>query len=240
MSKMRLLLGWLLVIAMLLAGCESYMTEPGRVNGGLPGQATRASSILPSGQTGGAGSNPEITTKVNPDPQHSNLPQETITPQTLLSQPDQTGKTSNVTDWPVYQDTLNHFQISYPPQFEFKVLDNSELGKLKPEPVAVTYFNDSPTTPGLLVPPKFSLRIYKIGAGASVENWLKTNGLYQPDSDWTIQKYQGEHFSGYQVNSPLYMAPGWFIYAVQGDYLFQLTPLGQDAEKMLTTFEFTN
>jgi hypothetical protein len=120
------------------------------------------------------------------------------------------------------------------------VLDNSELGKLKPEPVAVTYFNDTPTTPGLLVPPKFSLRIYKIGAGASVENWLKTNGLYLPDSDWTIAKYQGEHFSGYQVNSPVYMAPGWFIYAVQGDYLFQLTPLGQDAEKMLSTFEFTN
>jgi hypothetical protein len=239
MSKIHLLSGWILVLAMLLASCGSYTTLPGKVDGGFPGQATPLAGNKLSGQAGAYGSNPEIVTVVNTDPQHSNLPQETITPQTLLSQPAQSAKNSNVTDWPVYQDTVNHFQISYPPQFEFKVLDNSELVKMKPEPVAVTYFNDTPTTAGLLVPPKFSLRIYKIGAGTSVENWLKTNGLYQPDSDWTIAKYQGEHFSGYQVNSALYMTPGWFIYTVQGEYLYQLTPLGSDAEKMLNTFEFT-
>jgi hypothetical protein len=239
MNRIHLLSGWLLIFALFLASCESYQDQPGQVSGGLPGQTPLAGKQIP-GQPGTGMSNPDVMTNVNPNPPAPVTPQVTITPQAPLTHAARTGAGGSVTDWPVYQDTVNHFQISYPPQFEFKVLDNSELGKLKPEPVTGTYFNDSPTTPGLLVPPKFSLRIYKIGAGTSVENWLKTNGLYLPDSDWTIAKYQGEHFSGYQVNSPLYMAPGWFIYAVQGDYLFQLTPLGQDAEKMLTTFEFTN
>ncbi len=145
-----------------------------------------------------------------------------------------------MTDWPVYQDTLYHFQISYPPQFEFKLLDNAELDKLKPEPVTATYFNDPPTNLGGLVPPKFSIRIYKIGAGTSVENWLKTNGLYLPDSDWTIAEIPGRTFLRLPGEFVLSIwPPAVFIYAVQGDYLFQLTPLGQDAEKMLTTFEFT-
>lgn len=239
MNRVHRLSGWLLIIALFLAGCESYKNQPGQVSGGLPGQTPVAGKQIP-GQTGAGVSNPDVMTNVNPNPPAPVTPQVTITPQAPLTHANKTGAGGSVADWPVYQDTVNHFQISYPPQFDFKVLDNSELIKIKPEPVSATYFNDTPTTAGLLVPPKFSLRIYKIGAGSSVEKWLKTNGLYLPDSGWTITPYTRANFSGYQVNSSTYVAPGVFFYATHGDYLYQLTPLGQEGEMMLDTFKFTD
>jgi hypothetical protein len=238
MFKSHLLSGCLLVLAMLLAGCESSNNEPGKVNGWWSGQATPAASDRAPGQSMGAENNP-VMTVVNDAQEVPHAPLVTVVPQSPLSNPTNQEKKSNVTDWPVYQDTVYHYQIAYPSQFEFRLLESAELVKSKPEPVTGTYFNDPSTNLGGMVPPRFSIRIFEIGAGTSVEAWLKTNGLYRPEDGWTIQKYQGEHFSGYQVNSALLMAPGMFIYAAQGKYLYQLTPLGQDAEQMLTTFEFT-
>ncbi len=167
------------------------------------------------GQGVGVVGNPDVISTVNPNPQQSNLPQATITPQSLLSQPAQSVNNSNVSDWPVYQDTVYHFQISYPSQFEFKMLDTSELEKLKPVPVTATYFYDASTNLGGIVPPRFSIRIYKIGAGTSVENWLKTNGLYQPDSDWTIAEIPGRTFLWLPGEFASLYGPRFILYCCQ-------------------------
>ena len=240
MSTIHRLSGWLFVIAIFLAGCESYNSNPGQVNGGFPGQATRSAGEAAPGQSVVGAGGSEVKTKVNDNPQPTQLPQGTIVPQSTLTRPDHPGSTDDTTEWRVYVDSPYQYQITYPPQYEYSLLEKADLAKIKPEPVSVVHFTVPSADAGLIVPPRFSISIFKIGAGTPVENWLKTNSLYLPESRWTIEEYKGVHFSGFKVNSSLYMAPGWFIYTVHGDYLYQLVPLGSEAEKMLDTFQFNS
>jgi hypothetical protein len=239
MSKIHILSGWLFVIALFLASCEAYNTVPGKVNGGLPGQVTPGAS---NKKPVDCVSNPDFQCDTNNNPVTPLpplTPQVTFAPNPPLSNPNQPGPTEDVTAWSVYKDSAFHFQIAYPPRFVFKAWEKTVLVKMQPEPVAGVDFSNPSTSLGGIVPSQLAIRIYEIGTGTSVETWLKTNGLYIPDDGWTIEEYHGTHFSGYRENSSLYIAPGSFIYAIQGKYLYQLTPLGSQAETMLTTFEFT-
>lgn len=245
MSKLTLLMGWFLGITLLLAGCESYNLQPGQVPGDavgtrpgqFPGKGTRTQ--MP-GQVPAGVNSPDIVTKMNPDPQTPE-PQITIIPMpnSILSQTPQAGGTQTVADWQVYRDSSYHYQISYPPQYEVKVLDEAELSKLKLPAIAGVDFDDPTRILGGIALSNLNIRVYHYDASMSVEKWLTAYGLYQSDSGWTIAPYQGQQFTGYQVNSSLYMSPGLFIYAVHGDYIYQLTPVGGESGTMLSTFEFT-
>ncbi len=231
MSKIRLFFGLFLAISMLLAGCGSFDLETGQANG----STGETGSVQAPHMTG----NPDTVTHVNDNPQTPNVPQATITPQVSLSHsPWSVGK-KDTTGWSVNQDSVYHYQIAYPAQFTFKALESADLAAMKPEPLAGIKYYDPSTNLGVISSSYLVIRIYDMGTETSVEAWLKANGLYLPEDGWTIVAYQGEHFSGYQVNSSLYMAPGIFYYAAKGKFLYQLTPLGQDAEQMLTTFELT-
>ena len=230
MSKIHHYLGLILSVSMLLAGCESSDLETGRTNGSTGGTGSDQAPL----RTG----KPDTMTNANNSPQTPNVPQVTITPQASLSHSPWSAGKKDTADWSIHQDSVYHYQIAYPPQFTFKDWESAELAAMRPEPVAGIKYIDLSTNPGGISSSYLTIRIYDMGADTSVEAWLKANGLYLPEDGWTIENYQGEHFSGYQVNSSLYKAPGVFYYASKGKTLYQLTPLGQEAEQMLTTFEF--
>jgi hypothetical protein len=234
MSKIHLLLGCFLAISMLMTGCESYNTESGKAPGGLPGQATEAAEDRPIN----CGSDPNVQCMTNDNPKTPQSPQITAVPTVPLSFPKQSGKTDQAADWIIYRDSVYGFEIAYPPQFSIKVWESADLAKMKPGPVAGLRYYDPSKSVGEIASAYFTLRIYDMGSEASVEAWLKANGLYLPQDGWTIKEYKGEHFSGFQVNSSLFKAPGVFYYVPNGKYLYQLTPLGEDAEKMLNTLIF--
>jgi hypothetical protein len=243
MSKFHLFTVWFLVLALLLAGCESYNLKPGQAPFGTnvtkPGQGPGGANDTTPGHFPGGINNPDTQTVINqnpPSPQSRDL---TPFPNAPLSQTPQPLGNVDVSGWYVFVDNVYQYQINYPPQLKPSILAINDLAKSTPQAAAGVSFNDPARNLAGIALAIFSIRIYPFGTGTPVESWLETHGLYLPDSGWTIEKYQGAHFSGYRVNSTLYMAPGSFIYAVHGNYLYQLTPFGSEAEMMLTTFGFT-
>jgi len=242
MSKIHILSVGLLALALMLTGCEAYSMKNGQVPGDMPvtkpGQAPGGPSMPAPHQPPVWPGNPDTQTRINTTPQPPHPPQPSrVAPPPVAGFPWPGGK-GDTTGWQVYKDGAYNFQILYPPHLETRILEKAELAKFRPQAQAGMIFFNQGSSLGVITPPNFSIRIYEIGEGTSVEKWLEAHGLYLPDSGWTIEEYQSTHFSGYRVNSSLFMAPGWFIYATQGEYLYQLTPLGVEAETMLTTFEF--
>jgi hypothetical protein len=51
--------------------------------------------------------------------------------------------------------------------------------------------------------------------------------------------YQGKYASDIRVITPTLAALGWVVYIAYGNNIFQLAPLGTEAEQMLDPFKFT-
>jgi len=143
------------------------------------------------------------------------------------------------TAWPVYKDDGLRFSISYPPDYRIKRLEDAELAQLSPRPIAAIYFYSPQTVESEaaeVAPTEFALRVFENAEGRSLESWLSATGLASRKAGWVIEAYQGKHVSGVKASSPNYMAPGWSVYVAEGTRIFQLTPLGLEAEAMLETF----
>lgn len=143
------------------------------------------------------------------------------------------------TSWQEFTDDIFHFSTVFPPYFTIKILEDAELAQLSPEPLAAIYFQDQRKELVELAPPDFSIRIFDNKEGVPTGDWLETVGLINREAGWVTQLYQGKDVSGVKVISPDFMAPGWFVYVNNGNQIFQLTPLGVEAELMLEMFKFT-
>lgn len=149
-------------------------------------------------------------------------------------------KSIDPTTWPIYKDEALGFSIAHPPDYVIKPVDEAALAQLRPAPLAAVYFYSRQTAESdvaEIAPPEFSVRVYENASGRSLESWLAATGLASHKAGWVVEAYQGKHVSGVRASSPNYMAPGWSVYVASGKYIFQLTPLGLEAEAMLETFE---
>ncbi|MCI0577451.1 MAG: hypothetical protein L0332_20065 [Chloroflexi bacterium] len=144
----------------------------------------------------------------------------------------------DVSAWLQYQDDAHHFQIAYPPDYVTVQLSDAELNQLTPRPVAAVYFLDpllnDPASPA--APPQLSIRVFTKEPQQPLEEWLPAVGLFNPEGGWYTQPYQGKTATGLAVFSSDFMAPGWFVYFTANGLVYQLTPLGTEAEAMLDTF----
>ena len=241
MDRLKGLTGGLLVMILILAGCDAYNTSSGQAPdgtgvtkpGGFPGSTNNAQS-----RQAPVPNSPDTVTKLNDQPQTPSPHEFTPNPNSLLSVTPVPGATQPVSEWQVYTDSKYQYSIRYPSRYEVKLLGSNELGKLRVPAIAGVDFNDPTVTLAGMVFSGFTIRVYQFDANSTVEKWLEAHGLYQTDAGWTIEPYQGKHFSGYQVNSAQYISPGMFIYTVKAGYIFQLTPVSGEANTMLTTFEF--
>jgi hypothetical protein len=140
------------------------------------------------------------------------------------------------TAWQVYTDDVFHFSISYPSYYSIKHLEDAQLTELSPSPLAAIHFSSEHGELADIAPPEFSIRVFDNRTEQSVEDWLITTGLLKPEAAWFTEPYQGVYESGVKVISARFMAPGWFVYVADNTHIFQLTPLGTEAELMLDTF----
>ena len=141
--------------------------------------------------------------------------------------------------WPSYEDSVLHFSISYPSGYVIKRPDDAELTQLTPAPLAAVYFYSRQTAESdvaAVAPPEFAIRVYENAERRSIESWLAATGLASRKAGWLMEAYKGKHVSGVKASSPNFMAPGWSVYVAEGTRIFQLTPLGLEAEAMLETF----
>jgi len=141
--------------------------------------------------------------------------------------------------WPIYKDDVLHFSISHPPDYVIKHLDDAELAQLTPAPLAAVYFYSRQTAQSdvaEIAPPEFAIRVFENDGRRSIESWLAATALASRKAGWLMEPYKGKHVSGVKATSPNFMAPGWSVYVAEGTHIFQLTPLGLEAEAMLETF----
>lgn len=220
---------------------------------------------LSSGQKGDGGNATEpteqTTAMVNPEAQHTPGTPASAAPATepVSSGPGQVseGEEASVesvdetqavpmereaidpTTWPIYKDDPLHFSISYPPDYIVERLDEAKLAQLTPAPLAAVYFRArqvATSDVAKIAPPEFALRMYENAEGQSIEGWLAATGLAKREAGWLVEAYEGKYVSGVKASSPNFMAPGWSVYVAEGTHIFQLTPLGLEAEAMLETF----
>ncbi|HEX6290656.1 MAG TPA: hypothetical protein VFZ66_15815 [Herpetosiphonaceae bacterium] len=141
--------------------------------------------------------------------------------------------------WQAYVDRTYHFRIAYPPYITIKHVSDAERAQLTPVPLAATYFQDGRNELAALAPPLFSIRIFANESQQPVADWLVASGLLNREAGWIAEPFTGANVSGVKVVSPTLMAPGWFLYVRHKGFVFQLTPLGEDADRMLSTFALT-
>jgi len=138
--------------------------------------------------------------------------------------------------WPIYVDDVYHFRIAYPPYYATNQLNSSELAQFSPQPITAIYFQDKHNPLVDIAPPAFSIRIFENNTQQPLEAWLTQVKLFFPAAGWLSEPYKGKSVTGIKLISPNFIAPGWFVYIMVGPYVFQLTPLGTQAELMLDTF----
>ncbi len=146
---------------------------------------------------------------------------------------------SGVTSWELYRNAQYHFQIRFPAYLQVKEFDSTGLAQFTPMPIAVVHFLDPRGDVASFTPPVFSIHIFGNSKAQSLTEWLKTAELYNPAAGQLIEPYQNQHISGFQVSSTNYMAPGVFVYVSREGSIYQLIPLGTEAELMLESFVFT-
>ena len=108
---------------------------------------------------------------------------------------------------------------------------------MDPSPRAAWHFRDTRGELAGLAPPAFAIHIFEKEPAQPLESWLEANGLLRREAGWFTEPYQGRHIAGLKVISPTFMAPGWSVYVTGDGRVFQLTPLGEEGERMLETFE---
>ncbi|MBC7236915.1 MAG: hypothetical protein H5T69_13830 [Chloroflexi bacterium] len=151
---------------------------------------------------------------------------------------EETEELSDTATWLTYTNREYRFRLSYPPHLVIETLDERMLATLDPSPVAGVDFRDPRGDVAAIAPPAFSVRVFENGERLSLEEWLRAHQLFRPQAGWVSEPVTLAHVSGLKIVSSTLMAPGWWIYVARGEHIFQLTPLGQEAERMLDTFAF--
>jgi len=140
----------------------------------------------------------------------------------------------DISSWLTYTDELYYFSVIYPEYYEIKPFLNEEVDS---QALAAVHFFDSRGDLADIAPPAFSVRIYPNPEDQTLKAWFNANN-YGNDKEWITEPYDGENFSGVKVLSTNYMSPGEFIFILHKEWIFQLTPVGHEANKMLESFSF--
>ena len=92
-----------------------------------------------------------------------------------------------------YIDRTYGFSIDYPNGFVVRAQDVSKLAQFTPTPVTSIFFMNPTMARGDLAgiePPDLEVRVYQVGGGSSLENWLVSVGFVSANSGAVGQSYR--------------------------------------------------
>lgn len=140
--------------------------------------------------------------------------------------------------WQMHVNETYRFSFLYPPYHTLATLQGTELAQLFPIPLFGLHVRETRGALADISPPHFAIHVFENETQLSIERWLSTSGPLSQEGEWITETYIGESIQGVKVISTNYMAPGWSVYTANGPYIFQLTPLGEQGELMLSTFKW--
>lgn len=220
----------LLVTSFLLVACTPTAGQSGTSASGGGQQAPDEAfdpqeEPLPADDTAGQTS-PQL-------PDEENLPAEAD----VLPEEDATGPI-DTSGWEKYENREFGFAIAHPADFVVDEVSQPEAQLLPP--VAEFLFQPPESAQADIAIPDLSIRLFQNPDQNSLEAWVQTNDIALTEDGWHMERYDtAGGISGIIVYTEQLIAPGWYVYLANGRNVYQLTPYGKEAEKMLETFQFT-
>jgi hypothetical protein len=155
-----------------------------------------------------------------------------IDPDSIESFPEE----SEPIDWIVYRDEEFGFELRYPSVYV--VLTPPDMDEIPGlELLEEVWFQDQviaqKDTP-FTEPANFAVRIYDNHALLTVDQWIDEHIESRFGSGWETKPYR----TGVRICSQLLMAPNCFVYLTNGDFIYELVPVGMYSEEMLESFKF--
>ncbi|HEU4325000.1 MAG TPA: hypothetical protein VFS21_17805 [Roseiflexaceae bacterium] len=230
------------LVALGLAGCGVAGEGPYGTSG-LP-----ADEVLPT-ERALIRSNPEVSSMpAQPDSVPSGQP-DSVPPAQSDAQPGQPGRSdsgasqtllpaqpdaaeqTDPSGWQVFRDEQHGFQVAHPAGFRIDRAEAGTLTAMRPAPAAAFGFH-APGNELAARTPRLTVRIFANPDSLPLEEWLRSAGL----ASGLIESHKVGERDGLKVSSQTFIAPGWSVYLADGARVFQLTPLGEDGERMLDSF----
>jgi hypothetical protein len=137
--------------------------------------------------------------------------------------------------WQTYTDAAYGFSIDYPS--EYVVLTDGGGSTATPAVQRVQFqLKDIANGPFAdREPPQFSVQVFDIPGSQPLRDWLQATGRLPPGAVTTPIRLAGAR-EGLRVALPQLLAPNETTYVVGERYIYGLTPLGEDGERMLMSF----
>jgi hypothetical protein len=137
-----------------------------------------------------------------------------------------------------YTDDQFKFSVEYPADYVIRAQPESKLQAFSPVPKAAYRFlspalaaSQAPDEPGDL-----TIQIYAADGEATLQDWLKTNGLAPADGA-ALPEFKTPNATGVEVCSSSMLGPGCAYYFLGTGWVYQLTPASQVGEAMIQTFK---
>jgi hypothetical protein len=141
--------------------------------------------------------------------------------------------------WSRYVDRTHGFSVAYPRGFVARTQDVSRFAAFRPAPVASVFFMNPTMAAGALAgiePPDLEVRVYRAGATASLEPWLRSADLLSAGDRAVARHHPGAGVGALEVCRATMIAPGCSVYILHGHRVYQLTPISLEGQAMLDTF----
>lgn len=143
----------------------------------------------------------------------------------------------DVAAWLVYTDATYGFRVLYPPAFAVEPAGGGDV-LFGATAIATVSFVDTQNEQAEIAPSPFVVRVFAIQPGQSLNAWLESNGVIGGGANVETKPFRTDKLEGIRVTSLDFMAPGWSVFVLRGERVYQLVPLGEEGETMLATFEF--
>lgn len=143
--------------------------------------------------------------------------------------------------WTTYTDSAYGFSLEYPQSFQVAQASPALFSQLAVPPAASVYIMDPAIAESALAgtdAPDLEIRIHESGQIASLESWLATVGLTTADAP-SAEVYQGASASGLKVCESTMIVPNCSVFFAGNGRVYQLRPLTQEGETMVSTFRLT-
>ena len=143
----------------------------------------------------------------------------------------------DVAAWQVYTDAAYCFRVLYPPAFAVEPAGGGDV-LFGATAIATVSFVDTQNEQAEIAPSPFVVRVFAIQPGQSLNAWLESNGVIGGGANVETKPFRTDKLEGIRVTSLDFVAPGWSVFVLRGERVYQLVPLGEEGETMLATFEF--
>ncbi len=138
-----------------------------------------------------------------------------------------------------YADSTYGFNVSYPDNFLFRSRAPEQLANLNPKPVAsFTIMNPKTAKSDLgdMEPADLEIRIYAPEQQATLEAWLRANGVLTADTVMPLDPFHATNATGVRLCSSTMLVPPCTYFFIGNGWIYQLIAFTIDGETMMRTF----